>query len=166
MRRRDFVTVIGGAAAAWPLTARAQQQAMPVVGFLGTTGGQRRGEVLAAYYMGLADTGYIEGRNVAIEYRWAENHYDRLPALAEELVRRRVAVIVAPGSVAAASAAKTATTTIPVVFMIGSDPVEIGLVKSLNRPGGNLTGVAYLNVEVAAKRLDVGRTTCQPSQSH
>jgi ABC-type uncharacterized transport system substrate-binding protein len=134
---------------------RAQQRAMPVVGFLGTAGGQRRGEVLAAYYNGLADTGYVESRNVAIEYRWAENHYDRLPALAEELVRRQVAVIVAPGSVAAASAAKTATTTIPIVFMIGSDPVEIGLVKSLNHPGGNLTGVAYLNVEVAAKRLEL-----------
>jgi putative tryptophan/tyrosine transport system substrate-binding protein len=155
MQRREFLTLLGGAAAARPVAVRAQQQAMPVVGFLGTAGGQRREEILSAYYSGLADTGYVEGRNVAIEYRWAENHYDRLPALAVELVQRRVAVIVAPGSVAAASAAKTATTTIPVVFMIGSDPVEVGLVKSLNRPGGNLTGVAYLNVEVAAKRLEL-----------
>jgi len=154
MQRREFITVLGGAAV-WPLSGHAQQQAMPVVGFLGTAGGQRRGDVLAAYYSGLADTGYVEGRNVAIEYRWAENHYDRLPALAEELVRRQVTVIVAPGSVAVASAAKTATTIIPIVFMIGSDPVEVGLVKSLNRPGGNLTGVAYLNVEVAAKRLEL-----------
>ncbi len=155
IRRREFITLLGGAVAAWPLTARAQHPAMPVVGFLGTSSLEKSGGgSLLASKRGLAETGYVEDRNVTIEYRWADDQYDRLPALALELVRRRVAVLAAPGSPAALPA-KAATTVIPIVFMIGSDPVELGLVASLNRPGGNLTGVAYLNVEVAPKRLEL-----------
>jgi len=139
----------------WPLAARSQQPAMPVVGFLGTSSLEKSGGgSLVAFKRGLAETSYVEDRNVTIEYRWADDQYDRLPALALELVRRRVAVLAAPGSPAALPA-KAATTVIPIVFMIGSDPVELGLVASLNRPGGNLTGVAYLNVEVAPKRLEL-----------
>ena len=154
-RRREFITLLGGAATL-PLTASAQQPAMPVIGFLSSGSPEPWRGVLAAVRQGLADTGYTEGRNVTIEYRWAEDHYDQLPALAAELVQRRVAVIVAPGSVVAAAAAK-ATTAVPIVFMVGSDPIEAGLVTSLSHPDSNLSGVAYLHVEVAAKRLDLLR---------
>jgi len=155
VNRRDFITLLGGVAAVWPLAARSQQPAMPVVGFLGTSSLEKSGGgSLVAFKRGLAETSYVEDRNVTIEYRWEDDQYDRLPALALELVRRRVAVLAAPGSPAALPA-KAATTVIPIVFMIGSDPVELGLVASLNRPGGNLTGVAYLNVEVAPKRLEL-----------
>ena len=152
--RRKFITLLGGAAA-WPINGRAQQAAMPVIGYLGVSSFEKSaGSSLHAFKRGLAESGYVEDRNVTIEYRWADEKYDRLPALAVELVQRGVAVLVAAGSPAALPA-KAATTVIPIVFMIGSDPVELGLVAGLNYPGGNLTGVAYLNVEVAPKRLEL-----------
>ena len=154
MRRREFVTLLSGAAA-WPIVAHSQQSAMPVIGYLGSSSLERSARTsLPNFKRGLAETGYVEDRSVTIEYRWADDEYDRLPALAVELVQRGVAVLVAAGSPAALPA-KAATTVIPIVFMIGSDPVELGLVAGLNRPGGNLTGVAYLNVEVAPKRLEL-----------
>ena len=154
MKRREFITLLGGAAVAWPLAARAQQPMMPVIGYLGSSSFERSaGGSLLNFKRGLAETGFVEGRNVTIEYRWADDQYERLPALAVELVQRRVAVLVAAGSPTALPA-KAATTVIPTVFMVASDPVELGLVASLNRPGGNLTGVAYLNAEVAPKRLE------------
>jgi putative tryptophan/tyrosine transport system substrate-binding protein len=154
MRRRDFFTVLGGATA-WPLAARAQQPTMPVIGYLGPSSFEKSvGMSLLNFKRGLAETGFVEDRNVAIEYRWADDQYDRLPALARDLVQRRVAVLVAAGSPVALPA-KSATSIIPIVFMIGSDPVELGLVAGLDRPGGNLTGVSYLNVEVAPKRLEL-----------
>ena len=154
-RRKFLATLLGGAAVAWPVAARAQQAAMPVIGVLSAEWPDLFTDRLRAFHDGLRETGYVEGRNVAIEYRWAEGRNDRLPALAAELVHRQVSVIVTAGSTPATLAAREATTTIPILFYIGANPVEVGLVTSLSRPGGNLTGVVTLNVEVVAKRLEL-----------
>ena len=158
MRRRSFITLLGGAAAAWPLAARAQQPKLPLIGFLGPETRDLFADRLPAFHQGLSNAGFVEGRSVAVEYLWAEGQNSRLPTPVAELITRQVAIIVAPGSTPAVFAAKAATTTIPILFFVGSDPIAMGLVISLNRPGGNITGITSLNAEVVPKRLEFMHT--------
>jgi putative tryptophan/tyrosine transport system substrate-binding protein len=155
MQRREFITLLAGATAAWPLSAHAQRPAMPVIGYLGVSSRGSTHDLLAAFYRGLKNAGYIEGQNVLIEYRWAEGRYDRLPILAAELVQHQVTVIVATGGSLPALAAKAATTAIPIVFSSGNDPIEAGLVANLNRPGGNVTGASFFTTALEAKRIEL-----------
>lgn len=157
MRRRDFLTGLASAAAAWSFAAAAQRSGMPIIGFLGSDSAKQRALLLEAFHRGLAETGFVEGKDLVVEYRWAEGHVDRLPALALELAQRRVALIVASGGNVSALAAKAATSTIPIVFMLGGDPVKLGLVATLSRPGGNATGVTTIGGSLDPKRLELLR---------
>ena len=165
VKRREVITLLGGAAAAWPFAVRAQQPAMPVVGFLGAPSAAPYTRYVAAVHQGLKDVGYVEHQNVAMEYRWADSQYDRLPVLAADLVSRRMAVIIPIGGAPVTAAAKAATSTIPIVFNLGADPVGLGLVTNLSRPSGNITGIAMMTVEIETKRMELLHNLAPASSS-